>query len=528
MRAFAALYAALDETTRTSEKVAAIRAYLAAVPPEDAAWAVYFLIGRKPRQAVSTRKLRTWVSEAAGVSEWLFDECHEAVGDLAETAALLLPPPTRTTTLPLHRWVEDRLLPLAGKDEAAQKADLRAAWDELDRGERLVFHKLITGAFRVGVSQRLVIAALAELGELAPATVAHRLMGAWQPSAAQFRGLVAAESDQPTTSRPYPFLLAHPLEGDPAELGPRDAWQAEWKFDGIRAQVVRRGGQLFVWSRGEELIGERFPELAPVAGRLPEGTVLDGEILPWKDGDILPFAELQRRIGRKNLSRTILAEVPVTFLAFDVLEASGRDIRERPLGERRPILEQLLAPLVGNVLRLSPLVDAATWQELGELRKDSRARNVEGLMLKRRAAPYGVGRVRGDWWKWKLDPLAVDAVLVYAQSGSGRRASLFTDYTFAVWHDGALVPFCKAYSGLTDAELAEVDRFVRAHTLERFGPVRAVTPELVFEIGFEGIARSRRHKSGVAVRFPRILRWRRDKQPEGADHLSALEALLGA
>ncbi|MCY1060416.1 ATP-dependent DNA ligase [Nannocystis sp. SCPEA4] len=526
MRSFAALYAALDETTRTGEKVAAIRAYLAAAAPEDAAWAVYFLIGRKPRQVVGTRKLRAWVSEAAGVSEWLFDECHEAVGDLAETAALLLPPPTRTTTLPLYRWVEDRLLPLAGLDEAAQRAALREFWDELDPGERLVFHKLITGAFRVGVSQRLVIAALAELGDVAPATVAHRLMGAWQPSAAQFRGLVAAESDEPAASRPYPFLLAHPLDTEPAELGPRDAWQAEWKWDGIRAQIVRRGGQLFVWSRGEELIGERFPELAPVAGRLPEGTVLDGELLPWRGDQILPFAELQRRIGRKNLTRTILAEVPAGFLAFDLLEHGGHDIRERPLGERRRLLEQIVTPLAGDVLRLSPIVEAATWDELAALRADSRARNVEGLMLKRKAAPYGVGRVRGDWWKWKLDPLAVDAVLVYAQSGSGRRASLFTDYTFAVWEDGALVPFCKAYSGLTDAELAEVDRFVRSHTLERFGPVRAVTPELVFEIGFEGIARSRRHKSGVAVRFPRILRWRHDKSPADADHLDALRALL--
>jgi DNA ligase-1 len=376
------------------------------------------------------------------------------------------------------------------------------------------------------VSQRLVIAALAELGDVAPATVAHRLMGAWQPSAAQFRGLVAAESDQPAVSRPYPFLLAHPLDGAPAELGPRDAWQAEWKWDGIRAQVVRRGGQLFVWSRGEELISERFPELAPVAGRLAEGTVLDGELLPWRGDQILPFAELQRRIGRKNLTRTILAEVPATFLAFDLLEHDGRDIRERPLAERRQLLERVVSPLAGDALRLSPVVAAADWHELAALRQDSRARNVEGLMLKRKAAPYGVGRVRGDWWKWKLDPLAVDAVLVYAQSGSGRRASLFTDYTFAVWEDGALVPFCKAYSGLTDAELAEVDRFVRGHTLERFGPVRAVTPELVFEIGFEGIARSRRHKSGVAVRFPRILRWRRDKSAADADRIDALRALL--
>lgn len=529
MRRFAELYAALDETNKTGEKVAAMRAYFAAAPAEDAAWAVYFLIGRKPRQVISTRNLRAWATAAAGISEWLFDESYEAVGDLAEAVALLLPErpgDARPPETPLHVWVEQRLLALPQMEEEAQRRLMLAAWDELRPVERLVWNKLITGAFRVGVSQSLVIRALSEVAGVPAPTIAHRLMGAWEPSAAQLRGVLAKDGDEAVVSRPYPFFLAHPLEADPSTLGDVKAWQAEWKWDGIRAQVVRRAGEVFVWSRGEELITERFPEVALAARRLPEGTVLDGEILPWRDGAVRPFAELQRRIGRKQLTRKILEEVPAVLLAFDVLELGGEDVRERPLAQRRAALERVVTALQSSAIRLSPVVEAPTWQALAELREGSRARQVEGLMLKRRDAAYGVGRTRGEWWKWKIDPHAVDAVLVYAQRGSGRRASLYTDYTFAVWQGGELVPFCKAYSGLTDEEIARVDQFVRTHTLERFGPVRAVTPELVFEIGFEAIARSTRHKSGVAVRFPRILRWRADKRPQDADSLARLQALL--
>jgi DNA ligase-1 len=531
VRRFAGLYAALDATNKTGEKVAAMRAYFAAAPAEDAAWAVYFLIGRRPRQVVSNRHLRAWATAAAGVPEWLFDECHEAVGDLAETVALLLPdsPAAAAEPAPLHRWVADRLLALPRLGEDARREAMLAAWSELGPVERLVWNKLITGAFRVGVSQSLVVRALAEVGKVAPAVVAHRLMGAWEPGAALLQGLLAASADDTVASRPYPFFLAHPLEDDPSTLGPVERWQAEWKWDGVRAQVVRRAGEVYVWSRGEELIGERFPEVALAARRLADGTVLDGELLPWKDDQVLPFAELQRRIGRKQLTRKILEQVPAALLAFDLLELGGVDLRARPLSERRAALERVVADLgPGGAIRLSPVVDAPSWPALAAVRADSRARRVEGLMLKRRDAAYGVGRPRGDWWKWKIQPHTVDAVLIYAQRGQGRRASLYTDYTFAVWKAGELVPFCKAYSGLTDAEIARVDQFVRAHTLERFGPVRVVTPELVFEIGFEGIARSSRHKSGVAVRFPRILRWRVDKRPADADRIEQLQALLRA
>jgi DNA ligase-1 len=529
MRRFAALYAALDETNKTGDKVAAMRRYFAEAPAEDAAWAVFFLTGRKPRQVISTRNLRTWAMTEAQIPEWLFEKCHEAVGDLAEAVALLLPEAKHDPAapgMPLHRWVETRLLALPNLGEDAQREMMRAAWAEFGPSERLVWNKLITGAFRVGVSQTLVIRALSEVGGVPVPVIAHRLMGTWTPDAAMFRGLLASEQTDAVISRPYPFLLAHPLEEPPETLGDPKAWQAEWKWDGIRAQIVRRGGEVFVWSRGEELISERFPEIALAARKLPDGSVLDGEVLPWKNGEVLPFAELQRRIGRKTLTRKILEEVPAVFLAFDMLEQAGHDLRGQPLAQRRQALASAVATLDTAIVKLSPTVAIESWPALAQLRAQSRGRRVEGLMLKRSDSKYGVGRVRGDWWKWKIDPYSVDAVLIYAQGGHGRRASLYTDYTFGVWREGELVPFCKAYSGLTDDEIRQVDGFIRAHTREQFGPVRVVEPQLVFEIGFEGIARSSRHKSGVAVRFPRMLRWRQDKRPDEADAIDRLLALL--
>ncbi|HEX2191477.1 MAG TPA: ATP-dependent DNA ligase [Longimicrobiaceae bacterium] len=528
MRRFAALYAALDETTRTGEKVAALAAYFREAPPRDAAWAIRFLSGGRPRRLIAAARLRAWAAEAAGVPEWLFEECYDAVGDLAETIALLLPPAARPGDRPLHEWVEDRLLALRGEDEAAQRREVLRAWGELDPAQLFVWNKLITGSFRVGVSQRLVTRALAQASGVDEAAVAHRLMGSWEPSPEWYRQLLSPETGDADVSRPYPFYLAYALEGEPEALGPAEEWQAEWKWDGIRAQLIRRAGQTFLWSRGEELITERFPELAEAAALLPGGTVLDGEVLPWREGP-LPFAQLQRRIGRKTLGPKILREVPVVLLAYDLLEWEGDDQRALPLAERRARLERVLGPggTAGRLL-LSPVVPAATWDAVREAHGDARARSAEGLMLKRRESAYGVGRRRGGWWKWKVEPFSVDAVLMYAQRGSGRRASLYTDHTFGVWDGGELVPFAKAYSGLTDAEMREVDAWARRNTLQKFGPVRTVRPELVFEIAFEGIARSGRHRSGVAVRFPRMLRWRRDKRAADADTLETVHALLAA
>lgn len=577
MEAFARLYAELDETTKTNGKVEAMARYFAAADPADAAWALFFLSGRKIRQVIGTPRLRIFALEATGLPDWLFGESYDAVGDFAETVALLLPeardlglgawglgsamPSPKLQDSSLATWVEERLIPLRNADEATQRAGLLQAWAELDTRERFIWNKLITGGFRVGVSQLLVTRALARVGGVDQNAVAHRLMGEWQPTAAFYTGLLAADTGDADASRPYPFFLASPLEGDPAvTLGDLAAWQVEWKWDGIRAQLVRRAGQTFLWSRGEELITERFPELAASGALLPDGTVIDGEVLPWIGDAVQPFAQLQQRIGRKTLSKKILDEVPVILLAYDLLELNGVDVRAQPLSWRRARLAELIEPELLTTkdtkdtegfehassdlralrvlrgensglpsIRLSPLVEAADWDELALLRGESRARNVEGFMIKRRDSPFRVGRVRGDWWKWKIEPYTIDAVLINAQRGSGKRASLYSDYTFGVWDEaGRLVPFAKAYSGLTDAEIRQVDAFVRRNTVEKFGPVRSVKPELVFELGFEGIQRSTRHKSGVAVRFPRMLRWRTDKKPEDADTLEAVRAMLPA
>jgi DNA ligase-1 len=527
VKAFAKLFTALDETTKTNQKVEALVSYFQATPPEDAIWAIQFLIGRRVTRLIERRKLIEWATEAAAIPAWLFDESYQAVGDMAETIALLLPDSSESTDKPLHYWVEERLLPLQKLADEHRKESLLAAWREMNGEQRFVWNKLITGSFRVGVSQSLVVRALATVSGLEPAVISHRLMGDWQPTAAQYAQFIALEADDADVSRPYPFFLAYPLEGDIAQLGDIGEWQAEWKWDGIRSQLIRRKWRTFLWSRGEELVTERFPELEYLGGLLPEGTAVDGEILPWKEGKPLPFAQLQRRIGRKVLGPKILADVPAMLIAYDLLEWNGEDIREQPLEMRREILAGLVESLTstGRII-LSTAVDAASWEQLAMTRKESRERGVEGFMLKRRGSPYRVGRKRGDWWKWKIEPFSVDAVLIYAQAGSGRRASLFTDYTFAVWDEGALVPFAKAYSGLTDEEIHKVDAFVRRNTIEKFGPVRSVKPELVFELAFEGIQKSPRHKSGIAVRFPRMARWRKDKRPEDADSLETIKALI--
>jgi DNA ligase-1 len=528
MKDFAGLYTALDETNKTNAKVAALRRYFSAAAPEDAAWVVHFLIGRRPRRAVNARRLSEWAAEETGIPMWLFGESYDAVGDIAETITLLLPETRASSDLPLHRWLEQRILPLQAMPEAEQKGHVVQAWRELDRGQRFIYNKLITGGFRVGVSARLVIRALADVSGLETSVIAHRLMGAWEPNAAFYRSLLEPGGGEADLSRPYPFFLAYPIDTDPhKQLGDIADWQIEWKWDGIRAQLIRRHGQTFLWSRGEELVTDRYPEVTAAGSHLPDGVALDGELLVWQHGSVQPFAKLQRRIGLKSVSKKTLHDYPVIFLAYDVIEYDGRDVRALTMTERRDLLERLVAAVNAPQLLLSPLVDVPDWEALATLSGESRALKVEGFMLKRRTSPYRVGRQRGDWWKWKVEPYTVDAVLMYAQRGSGKRASLYTDYTFGVWDDHhQLVPFAKAYSGLTDAEINQVDRFIRANTKEKFGPVRTVTPQLVFELGFEGIQPSARHKSGIAVRFPRILRWRHDKTADDADTLATIRQLL--
>lgn len=531
MRRFTRLYAELEESNRTSEKLAALERYFREAPPADAVWALWLLTGHRLPRPVKTSLLRAWVAEEAGLPEWLFDESYNAVGDLSETMALLLGACESRMDgdeeeRPLHQWVKEYLVPLREAPDETKREMLRATWRALDRQERLVWHKLMLGEFRVGVSRTLVLRALANVLAIPPAEMAHRAMGSWSPTVEDWHRITRGSDGKGDPTRPYPFFLAYPLEGPLLSLGSRAEWQVEWKWDGIRSQVIRRGGDVLVWSRGEELMTDRFPEIVSIGRLLPPGTVIDGEILAWRDGRPLPFAVMQQRIGRKVLGKKILAEAPVALIAYDLLEHDGEDWRERPLHERRRALEQVVARVNSPSLIISPLADAGSWESLEMLRGESRARGVEGMMLKRLDSPYRVGRVRGDWWKWKIEPFRIDAVMVYAQGGHGRRASLYTDYTFAVWRGDELVPVAKAYSGLTDAEIRRVDSWIRRNTLDRHGPVRVVKPELVFEIAFEGIQRSTRHKSGVAMRFPRIARWREDKPAQEADRIEALEKLI--
>ena len=562
MKHFAALFTELDSTTSTNAKVAALQGYFKVAPPLDAAWAVYFLSGGKPRQVVKTATLRALACEAAGIDDWLFDECYHAVGDLAETIAYVLPLDFNASDVGLAVWMQERLLPLRGlsEDEIAQR--IKSYWRELDSRGRFLLIKLVGGGFRVGVSKLLVQRALAAHSGIDAKRIAQRMMGYVDakvlPTASKFEALIAqSESGVPDVmdaGQPYPFFLAHqldtPLETLDAKLGSVTDWQVEWKYDGIRGQIVKRAGQVWVWSRGEELVTERFPEIVALASSLPDGTVLDGEIMVWAGNAPAAFALLQQRIGRKTLGKKILADAPVTFMAYDLLEVASQDIRMQPQWARRKLLEHTL---VGSELKLSPIECLDSWADFSRLRTESRARGVEGFMLKRMDAAYGTGRTKADglWWKWKIEPMTIDCVLIYAQAGHGRRASLYTDYTFAVWNrqpldtheaqavvnaiekrepakEGALqlTAFAKAYSGLTDEEFKQIDSVIRKTTLEKFGPVRSVKPTLVFELGFEGINLSSRHKSGIAVRFPRMLRIRSDKPLHEANTLNDLKMLL--
>jgi DNA ligase 1 len=594
MKRFAQLFNELDRSTATLDKVAALKRYFANASAADAAWATYFLAGGKPRQVVKTAELRALARESAGVPEWLFDECYQAVGDLAETIALVLPPTSSAEPYPhpplghpplegegnatvgLATWIENRLLPLRTMEANERAEKVRAYWNELDTTGRFLLTKLIGGGFRVGVSKLLVQRALAEHAGIDAKRVAERMMGftdgTRSPTAEAFLRIIrdvasneaASANDDETAhevnGQPYPFFLAHQIpftvEEFDAKLGAPSNWIIEWKYDGIRAQVVKRGGMVFIWSRGEELMTDRFPEIVEMANALDDGTVLDGEILAWRDDRPLPFAVLQQRIGRKTISKKVLADAPVIFMAYDVLEMGGRDQRMIAQYNRAKALEKIYSRNIVN-LSLSPNLIGRSWRELASLREESRGRGVEGFMLKQRDAAYGSGRTKADgtWWKWKIDPMTIDCVLIYAQAGHGRRASLYTDYTFAVWSraprdaseaaqviediasgkpapSGALdetlqlVPFAKAYSGLTDEEFKRIDAVIRKTTINKFGPVRSVKPTLVFELGFEGINESTRHKSGIAVRFPRMLRIRDDKPIHEANALAELRVLL--
>jgi len=526
MKHFAELITALDQTTKTNTKLKALVSYFNKAGDADKLWAVALFTHRRPKRQVNTAKLKEWAANQANLPLWLFKESYHIVGDLAETIALILPQQVQQSTYSLSDWIT-YLIKLKDTDELSKHQKVLAAWQQLSKTERFVFNKLITGGWRIGVSQNLTIQALAKYTGKENSEIAHRLTGKWSPNNISFRELIYEENLQLDQSKPYPFYLAYPLENEPEDLGDIVNWQAEWKWDGIRLQLIKRGGELYLWSRGEDLITDKFPEFQLIKNNLPNGIAIDGELMSFKENKPLSFQKLQTRIGRKNVSKKILNDCPVVIMAYDLLEFEGKDIRNESLSSRREKLEKVILQLnKPTLLRASQIVQAENWEVLKQQRLQARALYNEGLMLKLKSSIYKTGRKRGDWWKWKIDPFSIDGVLIYAMRGHGRRANLYTDYTFGVWDGDKLVSFTKAYSGLTDAEFAQVDRFVKRNTLERFGPVRTVKPELVFELHFEGIAASKRHKSGVALRFPRMHCWRKDKTAKEANTLKDLQQML--
>jgi DNA ligase-1 len=529
LQLFAGLVNEISSSTKTNDKLQSLVNYFAVAPDADKVWVIAIFSGRRPRRAVNLKLMREWCLEMVQIPDWLFTECHHTVGDFSETLALLLAGTEiiQHENQNLSNYLE-KLISIEKEDESIKKKFIVESWRQMNMQEKFVFNKLITGSFRIGISQKTIVNALAKVIEHSPSVLAHRISGNWDPLTTSFNELLSESIAVTDFSKPYPFYLAYAIEHDVENLGEPQLWQAEWKWDGIRGQMIKRNNELFVWSRGEELITDKFPEYFILKDLLPDGVVLDGEIIPAIDGKPLSFSVLQTRIGRKNISKKQLQEAPICFFAYDLLEYNFEDWREKPLVQRRKKLEEIISSFEHKSIQLSEKINFDSWNELAEIRKESRNKNSEGIMLKRKDSTYKVGRKRGDWWKWKIDPLIIDCVMVYAQKGSGRRSNLYTDYTFAVKDGDELITFTKAYSGLTDKEFAQIDHFVKRNSLEKFGPVRTVKPELVFEIAFEGIAASNRHKSGVALRFPRMNRWRKDKTVDEINTLDDLKEMLRA
>jgi DNA ligase-1 len=526
MKEFAALVKLIDSTNKTTQKVAALSSYFDNADESDKLWTIAILSHRRPKRPVTSTQIREWATQISGIPLWLFEESYHIVGDLAETIALILPSPTNRSNKSLTSIILE-IIELINKTKDDKRNYLQEQWNSLDYYERFVFNKILTGGFRIGVSQKLMTRALSQSTGIDQDILAHKLMGNWTGENTTFKDLIYNDNEVAQLGKPYPFYLAHPVEQEPSHLGNAKDYFAEHKWDGIRSQTILRGEEIFIWSRGEELVTDKYPELHELKYHIPPGTVIDGEILPFKDGNILNFNDLQTRIGRKTVSKKLLEQVPVIITAYDLLEWEGVDLRQEPFIDRHRLLEKLIQSLPTELpITLSPVMEFDSWEDMAVERSLSRKRKSEGLMIKKKNSPYGVGRKKGDWWKWKEDPLTIDAVLTYAMRGHGRRANLFTDYTFGLWDNGKLVTFAKAYSGLTDAEFKEIDSWIKKNTLKRFGPVRSVTPYHVFEIAFEGLAPSKRHKSGVATRFPRILRWRKDKTLEQANSLQDLKDLI--
>ncbi|MFC6267674.1 ATP-dependent DNA ligase [Frigoriflavimonas asaccharolytica] len=525
MKHFAELISAVESSNKTTAKIDAIVHYLEIADDKDKLWFLALFTGKRPKRPVNSNLLKDWAYEITGLPEWLFLESYSAVGDLGETLSLILPVPEHKIEKSLNQWL-DELLALKNASEGEKKGYVLESWNGLENTERFIFNKLIGGSFRIGVSKKILINAIAKYSGQESSALMHSIMGKWEVSETNFSELISGENINADNSKPYPFCLAYPLEKTPEELGDVQDWQAEYKWDGIRGQFIKRNDEVFIWSRGEELVNAQFPELVEAFGKMPGDFVLDGEILAVLDDQVLNFSVLQQRLNRKTITKKMMQEIPIQTFVYDILELDGKDLREADLEERRLHLENLIEKNPVDNIKIPPIVIAKNWEELAEARESSRDNNSEGLMLKQKTSKYHSGRKKGDWWKWKVDPLTIDAVLIYAQKGSGRRSGFYTDYTFAVKQEDKLVTIAKAYSGLTDKEIMEVSRFVTKNSLEKFGPVRTVKAELVFEIAFEGIGFSKRHKSGVALRFPRIKRWRRDKKVDEIDDIEEVKKLI--
>ena len=525
MRVFALLVNALDSTNKTNQKIKAIRQFLDQAEELDKLWFLSLFTGRRPKRSVSSTLLRQWTQELTQIPTWLMEESYASVGDLGETLSMLLPNPSKYIDIPLYAWME-RIIALQGLSEEEKKSFVVEAWDSLPHQERFIFNKLMGGSFRLGISSKSLINALALHYNLDANTVAHSIMGEWHINEVEFDKLIHGGYANTNLSKPYPFCLAYPIENVESTLIEISDWQVEYKWDGIRGQVIKRNGEVFIWSRGEELVTEQFPEIVAGIEKWTGDFVLDGEILGFANGNILNFTELQKRLNRKVLTKKILADYPVNMFIYDILELNGTDLRNTPLRHRRDILEDLYKEQIDTDIILPNTLAFNSLDDIATLRAHAKEKNSEGLMLKHKESIYHSGRKKGDWWKWKVDPYSIDAVLIYAQKGSGRRSGYYTDYTFAVKDGDRLVTVAKAYSGLTDKEIQEVSRFINKNSIEKFGPVRTVKPELVFELAFEGIGWSARHKSGVAVRFPRIVRWRKDKKVEEIDDISTLKEMI--
>jgi len=525
MRYFAELIHTIEGTNKVTPKLEAISHYMDKANDKDKLWLLALFTEKKPKRAVSTGDLKKWALEMTQIPEWLFAESYASVGDLSETIALILPPPSQQVNKSLSQWMEE-ITVLKYQSDEFKKAYIIQSWQSLDTTERFIFNKLLGGSFRIGIAAKSFINALAKHYNIEASAITHSIMGEWDIHSVDFEGLIHGQYTSIQDSKPYPFCLAYPLENDIQHIGPIEDWQIEYKWDGIRGQIIKRNDQVYIWSRGEELVTAQFPELVEATSQIPGNFVVDGEILAFKNQTILNFSELQKRLNRKNLTKKILEETPIVFFVYDILENDNKDLRLEPLSSRRALLERLLTPYISTHIQLPSIIQETSWDKVAQIRAQARDINSEGLMLKHRSSIYHTGRKKGDWWKWKIDPLSIDAVLIYAQKGSGRRSGHYTDYTFAVKDGDHLVTIAKAYSGLTDKEIQEISRFVNKHALEKFGPVRTVKPELVFEIGFEGIGFSSRHKSGVALRFPRILRWRKDKTIDDIDDLETIKKLI--